>query len=65
MVGGLGLITRHGKIVYLNSWGEAQARVSGSPPEEEIIGIFMVQSLPHTSRLADEFTVLTYQSVIE
>ena len=34
-------------------------------PEEELIGVFMVQSLPHRTRLGDEFHVLTYQALVD
>jgi len=39
--------------------------IAGIDPEEELIGIFMVQSVPHRTRLGREFKVLTYQALVE
>ncbi|MFT6372860.1 MAG: hypothetical protein ACJAZT_001614, partial [Gammaproteobacteria bacterium] len=34
-------------------------------PVEKLIGIFMVQSIPHKTRLGKEFRILTYQSIVD
>ena len=33
-------------------------------PVENLVGVFMIQSLPHLTRLKDEFKVLTYQALM-
>lgn len=45
------------------SWGGAAGTKFWIDPEEELIGIFMVQILPHRTRMGDEFRLLTYQSI--
>lgn len=47
------------------SWGGAAGTRFWIDPEEELIGIFMVQSIPHRTRLAQTFRVLTYQAIVE
>ncbi|MCZ6617390.1 MAG: serine hydrolase [Gammaproteobacteria bacterium] len=47
------------------SWGGAAGTRFWIDPAEELIGIFMVQSLPHRTRLAGEFKVLTYQALVD
>ena len=47
------------------NWGGAAGTRFWIDPEEELIGIFMVQSLPHRTRLGGEFKVLTYQALVE
>ena len=34
-------------------------------PQEQLIGLFMVQSIPHRTRLAGDFKVMTYQALVE
>ena len=34
-------------------------------PKEKMIGLFMVQSIPHRTRLAGDFKVLAYQAMTE
>ena len=46
-------------------WGGAAGTRFWIDPEEDLIGIFMVQSLPHQTTLADEFRVMTYQSIVD
>ncbi len=46
-------------------WGGAAGTRFFIDPEEELIGIFMTQSIPHRTRLRDEFKNLVYQAVIE
>lgn len=45
------------------SWGGAAGTRFWIDPQEELIGIFMVQILPHRTRMGDEFRVLTYQAI--
>lgn len=47
------------------NWGGAAGTRFWIDPEENLIGIFMVQSIPHRTRLAAKFKVLTYQAVVE
>jgi len=47
------------------NWGGAAGTRFWIDPEENLIGIFMVQSIPHRTRLADKFKVLTYQAIVE
>jgi CubicO group peptidase (beta-lactamase class C family) len=44
-------------------WGGAAGTKFWIDPEEELIGIFMVQILPHRTRMGDEFRTLTYQAI--
>jgi len=47
------------------SWGGAAGTTFWVDPVEKLVGIFMVQSLPHRTRLKDEFKVLTYGAMVE
>ena len=47
------------------NWGGAAGTRFWIDPEEDLIGIFMVQSIPHRTRLAQTFKVLTYQAIVE
>lgn len=47
------------------NWGGAAGTRFWIDPKENLIGIFMVQSIPHRTRLADTFKVLTYQSIVD
>jgi CubicO group peptidase (beta-lactamase class C family) len=47
------------------NWGGAAGTRFWIDPQEDLIGIFMVQSLPHRTRLAGEFKTLTYQALVE
>ncbi len=47
------------------SWGGAAGTTFWVDPVERLIGIFMVQSLPHRTRLKDEFKQLTYSALTE
>jgi len=47
------------------NWGGAAGTRFWIDPKQDLIGIFMVQSLPHRTRLAEEFKILTYQAVVE
>ncbi len=47
------------------TWGGAAGTSFWVDPAENLIGIFMVQSLPHRTRLKDEFKQLTYGAMSE
>jgi CubicO group peptidase (beta-lactamase class C family) len=47
------------------NWGGAAGTRFWIDPQEELIGVFMVQSIPHRTRLANQFKVLTYQAIVE
>jgi len=47
------------------NWGGAAGTRFWIDPKENLIGIFMVQSIPHRTRLANTFKVLTYQSIVD
>lgn len=44
-------------------WGGAAGTKFWIDPEEDLIGIFMVQILPHRTRMGEEFRLLTYQAI--
>tara|TARA_B100000809_G_C15097712_1_gene515662 strand:+ start:535 stop:1905 length:1371 start_codon:yes stop_codon:yes gene_type:complete len=69
---GLGFLLAldQGKIGELGSageysWGGAAGTGFWIDPTEQLIGVFMVQSLPHKTRLRSEFKNLTYQAIIK
>lgn len=45
------------------SWGGAAGTRFWIDPEENLIGMFMVQSIPHRTKLADDFMTLTYAAM--
>ncbi len=47
------------------NWGGAAGTTFWVDPEENLIGLWMVQSLPHRTRLRSEFKVLTYQALVD
>lgn len=47
------------------NWGGAAGTAFWIDPQEQLIGLFMVQSIPHRTRLGSQFKVLTYQSIID
>ncbi len=47
------------------NWGGAAGTRFWIDPEEELVGIFMVQSIPHQTRLGTEFKLLTYQAIVD
>jgi CubicO group peptidase (beta-lactamase class C family) len=47
------------------AWGGAAGTKFWIDPVEKLIGIFMVQSIPHKTRLGKEFRILTYQSIVD
>lgn len=47
------------------NWGGAAGTGFWIDPQEELIGVFMVQSIPHRTRLSGEFRNLTYQAIVD
>jgi CubicO group peptidase (beta-lactamase class C family) len=47
------------------NWGGAAGTRFWIDPEEQLIGVFMVQSIPHRTRLGNEFKNLTYQAIVD
>ena len=47
------------------SWGGAAGTGFWIDPQEELIGIFMTQSIPHRTQLRDQFRSLAYQTLID
>ena len=45
------------------TWGGAAGTTFWIDPKEQLIGLFMVQSIPHRTRLGKTFKLLTYQSI--
>lgn len=67
---GFAVALDQGRIGELGSvgaynWGGAAGTRFWIDPAEQLIGVFMVQSIPHRTRLADEFKNLTYQAIVE
>ena len=67
---GFGLVTdagRYGEIASAGeyNWGGAAGTAFWVDPAEEMIAIFMVQSIPHRTRLRSEFRNLVYQAMVE
>ncbi len=47
------------------NWGGAAGTRFWVDPKEGLVGIFMVQSIPHQTRLGNEFKLLVYQALVE
>ena len=47
------------------NWGGAAGTRFWIDPQEKMIGLFMVQSIPHRTRLAGDFKILAYQAMTE
>ena len=47
------------------NWGGAAGTRFWIDPEEELIGVFMVQILPHRTTLGSEFRNFVYQAIVE
>jgi CubicO group peptidase (beta-lactamase class C family) len=67
---GFGLVLDPGLVGEVSTageynWGGAAGTTFWVDPEEQLIGLFMVQSLPHRTRLRGEFKSLVYQSLVE
>ena len=45
-------------------WGGAAGTTFWIDPDEDMIGIFMTQSIPHQTKLAQDFIQLTYQAYL-
>ena len=45
------------------AWGGAAGTKFWIDPQEKLIGVFMVQILPHRTRMGDEFRHLVYQAI--
>ncbi len=67
---GFGVVLEAGAAGEMGSageynWGGAAGTRFWIDPVENIIGIFMVQSIPHRTQLREYFKVLTYQALID
>ncbi|HVS13139.1 MAG TPA: serine hydrolase domain-containing protein [Thermoanaerobaculia bacterium] len=67
---GFAVATDLGRIGELGSegeynWGGAAGTAFWIDPEEELIGVYMVQILPHRTTLGGDFKRLTYQAIVE
>jgi len=60
----LGEIGELGSVGEYN-WGGAAGTRFWIDPQEQLIGVFMVQSIPHRTTLANQFKVLTYQALVD
>ena len=47
------------------NWGGAAGTFFWIDPQEQLVGVFMVQSIPHQTRLGRQFKVLTYQALVD
>jgi len=57
-----GAVGELGSVGEFN-WGGAAGTTFWIDPREQLIGLFMVQSIPHRTRLGKTFKLLTYQSI--
>ena len=67
---GFAVALDQGRIGELGSvgeynWGGAAGTRFWIDPEEQLIGLFMVQSIPHRTRLGSDFKNLTYQAIVD
>jgi CubicO group peptidase (beta-lactamase class C family) len=67
---GFGVLLNPGDVGEVGStgeynWGGAAGTRFWIDPQENLIGIFMVQSIPHRTRLAGDFKVLTYGAMTQ
>jgi CubicO group peptidase (beta-lactamase class C family) len=67
---GFGILKDVGQTAKLGSpgtydWGGAAGTKFWIDPTEELIGVFMVQSLPHQTRMGEDFRQLTYQAIAD
>ena len=46
-------------------WGGAAGTKFWIDPAENLIGVFMVQSMPHQTRMGEDFRQLTYQAIAD
>ncbi len=59
-----GSVGELGSIGEFN-WGGAAGTTFWIDPKEQLVGLFMVQSIPHRTRLGKTFKLLTYQSIVD
>ena len=64
------MVLDQGRVGELGSagasdWGGAACTRFWIDHEEQLIGLFMVQSIPHRTRLGSDFKNLTYQAIVE
>lgn len=67
---GVGIVLDSGRAQEISSpgtysWGGAAGTRFWVDPRESLVGIFMVQSVPHMTSLGDDFRVLTYAAMTE
>ena len=67
---GVGIVLDSGRAQEISSpgtysWGGAAGTRFWVDPKENLIGIFMVQSVPHMTSLGDDFRVLSYAAMTE
>lgn len=67
---GFGVLLNPGDVGEVSSageynWGGAAGTRFWIDPQENLIGLFMVQSIPHRTRLAGDFKVLAYSAMTE
>lgn len=67
---GFGVVLNPGDVGEIGStgeynWGGAAGTRFWIDPQENLIGMFMVQSIPHRTRLGGEFKSLTYQALVD
>jgi CubicO group peptidase (beta-lactamase class C family) len=67
---GFGILKDVGQTAKLGSpgtydWGGAAGTKFWIDPTEGLIGVFMVQSLPHQTRMGEDFRQLTYQAIAD
>jgi CubicO group peptidase (beta-lactamase class C family) len=60
-LGRIGELTSEGEY----NWGGAAGTAFWIDPEEELIGVYMVQILPHRTTLGGDFKRLVYQAIVE
>ncbi|HVS64479.1 MAG TPA: serine hydrolase domain-containing protein [Thermoanaerobaculia bacterium] len=60
-LGEIGELTSEGEY----NWGGAAGTAFWIDPQEELIGIYMVQIIPHRTSLGGDFKRLTYQAIVE
>ncbi len=67
---GFAVVTDNGQVGEIGSdgeynWGGAAGTRFWIDPAENLVGVFMVQSIPHQTTLGPEFHTLTYQAITE
>ena len=67
---GFGIVLDPGEVGEVSSageynWGGAAGTRFWIDPQEQLIGMFMVQSIPHRTRLSGDFKVLAYQALVD